>query len=419
MRKAGYKMKSVLTVLVILVVSIFLLACQSQHSMKIESIGDSKITVFDDTKVYFDLGLKELPESGDILRLDAGRVILKEISFPTYQLQPTVTANITLRSNGDPWDKSGSLFVIPKGADLTLIDFESDRFDLKSLDLTYPAISLSSAQNIRKENIKYQPNVELIRFMTPFGVGYFNNHERTKDRKPIYIPKWEDSVSWSQDITHLLPLLEGEVYVGVYIDTWDSKGYSISVSLDFDESTIENHKKKKSTVLPLVNSVKYAADQRHYDGFAYTPLVVDFTLPDNAKNAQLYYITTGHGGHSSGDEFVKRDNIISIDGEVIRQFIPWRDDCASFRRFNPSSGTWQAKDIVPNSTSIERIASSDFSRSNWCPGSDVVPDVMHLNELSGGKHRLEISIPEAQAAKENEHNYWMVSAYLTYESTKQ
>ena len=68
----------------------------------------------------------------------------------------------------------------------------------------------------------YQPTVELMRFMTPFGVGHYSSPEDslTKHRKPVYVDHWEDSVSWEQDITDLYPLLEGGAYVGIFIDTW-------------------------------------------------------------------------------------------------------------------------------------------------------------------------------------------------------
>lgn len=385
-------------------------AILSSCSPNITPQGNSEIVIFDNTQLYFDMALKSAPSDGSLIYADAGRVIIKKIKLPNYVLHPQVTLSVSLHSNGDPWDKSGSVFVIPKSAGPNLLDFENGTFNLEEFQQDYPGVSA-----YLKPSLQYTPNLELLRFMTPFGVGYFNEHERTKNRKPIYIPQWEEEVKWTQDVTHLLPALEDEVYIGVYIDTWDKKGYRISATLDFAESTFDNQLKKATQVLPLVNTIKYAAGQKHYDGFNQGSLNTEFILPKNAHRTKLHYITTGHGGHSTGDEFVKRENIISIDGSIIKKFIPWRDDCASFRRFNPSSGTWQAKDIMENSDSTEHIASSDFSRSNWCPGSDVLPEVIDLSGLTEGKHTLSINIPEAQLGKDDEHNYWMVSAYITYE----
>ena len=44
----------------------------------------------------------------------------------------------------------------------------------------------------------------------------------------------------------------------------------------------------------------------------------------------------------------------------------------------------------------EPVASSDFSRSNWCPGSDVMPEEVELTDIQPGEHTFIVSIPEAQ-----------------------
>ena len=63
----------------------------------------------------------------------------------------------------------------------------------------------------------------------------------------------------------------------------------------------------------------------------------------------------------------------------------------------------------------EPLASSDLSRSNWCPGSDVAPVTAPLGTLSAGEHTFKVDIPEAQPAVGEEMNHWLVSAYLVYE----
>ncbi|WP_420573115.1 peptide-N-glycosidase F-related protein [Kordia sp.] len=401
-------MKNIVTLCLLCI--IFITACAEK---KLETFGDASVSIFEDVHLHFDMAFKENPAKGNdgILRLDAGRVIVKKVKLPTYQKQAKATINLTLTSNGDPWDKSGSMFIIPKTSNLTLVDFETGKFDLTTLNETYPVVS-----TYQKDSILHEPNVELLRFMTPFGVGYFTNDERVKSRKPVYIPHWESDVKWSQDITHLLPLLEDEIYVGVFIDTWTKEGYKLTATLNFEESNIPNHSKKKQTVVPLVNTAKYASGQRLYDEFSRSDLEVNFDMPETFKNAKLYYITTGHGGHAKGDEFVKKENKISLDGKEIKAFIPWRDDCSSFRRFNPTSATWKASEFYDDVDDCEKIASSDLSRSNWCPGSDILPEIIPLNNLSKGKHTLTISIPEAQTAKQGEDNYWMVSAYIIYDN---
>lgn len=389
-------------------------SCEKQ----LTPIGNHSIAIFNQTKLNFDMKYKELEGQGvdSILRLDAGRVILKKITLPQYQIQPSIQLNISLTSNGDPWDKSGSFFIVPKSSHskVSLIDFENGNFDLTQFNTIYPAVK----DTLFYDSIKYSPNIELMRFMTPFGVGYFNDKERIKKRKPVYIPRWEDEVSWTTDLTHLADELTEEVYVGAFIDTWTKEGYKISAKLEYIESTIPQHQKKQVEILPLINTVKYASGQRNYDLFSRHPLSVDFSIPQSAKNVKLHYTTTGHGGHAEGDEFVKRKNIISIDDQILFEFTPWRDDCASFRRFNPTSGVWSVKVDSTENSKRENLASSDLSRSNWCPGSMVKPEIIPLDHLPYGDHTLSIAIPEAQARAEGEENYWMVSAYISYEKDK-
>ena len=63
----------------------------------------------------------------------------------------------------------------------------------------------------------------------------------------------------------------------------------------------------------------------------------------------------------------------------------------------------------------EPLGSSDLSRSNWCPGSDVVPEEVMLGDLKAGKHTFKISIPEAQEVDGDKLNHWLISAYLVWD----
>lgn len=175
-------------------------------------------------------------------------------------------------------------------------------------------------------------------------------------------------------------------------------------------------------VKPLMNTVYYIG-QTYPDIFSRKDVVMDFDMSKAAKNVRLKYIVTGHGGHSGGDEFVEKRNIVSVDGKEVLNFIPWRDDCASFRRFNPATGVW----LIPRVAAYigdkgyttkeieEPLASSDLSRSNWCPGSDVMPEEAVIGDLPAGKHSFKVSIPEAQQVDGNKLNHWLVSAYLVWE----
>ncbi|MEG2755219.1 MAG: peptide-N-glycosidase F-related protein, partial [Mucinivorans sp.] len=62
----------------------------------------------------------------------------------------------------------------------------------------------------------------------------------------------------------------------------------------------------------------------------------------------------------------------------------------------------------------ESLASSDISRSGWCPGTSVTPKMVPLQNVGAGNHSLRVSIPKAQTNKGDELNHWLVSAYIVY-----
>lgn len=385
--------------------------------------GDSVVQVFDKTPVRFAPDVYpdayHAPGPDSIYHLVNGRIILKKITLPDYKRSVSVKLRVTLASNGDRWDKSGSCFVLPKSSGINLLNIARGEKKFPAVDST----TLEQMVGIVPGS-DYQPTVELMRFMTPFGVGHFSspNDSLTQHRKPVYIDQWADSVTWEQDITDLYPLLEGGAYVGIFIDTWTTEGYVVSMSVDADESHLAYDPIQRRHVEPLLNTVYYEG-QTYPDIFARKDVSTEFEIPEGARNVRLKYIVTGHGGHSGGDEFVEKRNIVSVDGKEVLSFIPWRTDCASFRRFNPGTGVWLRKrlaayidkDGYSEKEVEEPLGSSDLSRSNWCPGSDVVPEEVLLTDIRPGKHTFTVSIPEAQEIDGNKLNHWLVSAYLVWD----
>ncbi|WP_158850756.1 PNGase F N-terminal domain-containing protein [Algibacter sp. L1A34] len=355
---------------------------------------------------------KTTVDDPEIIRLQGGRVILKKVTVPKFKKGTDVNIKLSLRSNGDKWDKSGSCFVITNPDDISFLNIAEGKAE-------FPKDSyVNEKHGGVKATKNYKPVVELLRFMTPFGVGHYSN-DKVKHRKPVYVPNWEKEVVWNQDISELESIVSDTFYVGVWIDAWSKVGYKVDLSLIYS-----GRPKQQREVLPLVNAVNYVKGQALPDFFANRSLEHTFVLDKNIKNAKLHYITTGHGGHSGGDEFIKIKNTVLVNGKTIIETIPWRDDCASFRRFNPTSGVWLRKDSTyyrDRKTKTykikeieERLASSDLSRSNWCPGSKVEPFVAELGDLESGEQSLTITIP-ATAAGKDKSNHWLVSAYITYD----
>lgn len=410
------------SILISLMVSLSVMAAPKSNHKEFAAKGNTTIKVFDKTNVHYDpakLGGFNAADADGIIRLVNGRIILKKIQVPHYERNVKVYIKTTIASNGDRWDKTGSCFVLPRKSAINLMTIAEGKNKFPAVD----SLKLEKLVGVVAGK-DYLPTVELMRFMTPFGVGFYssNNDTLTSKRRPVYIPKWEKCVQWQQDITDLYPLLEDEAYVGVFIDTWTEQGYLASMELQFKESPITCDRMQRRQVMPLLNTVYYIG-QEYPDIFARKPITTDFVLPKGVRNVRLKYIVTGHGGHDGGDEFVQKENILSVDGKEVKRFIPWRDDCASFRRFNPATGVWLEKRVASyigedgytEKEVEEPVASSDFSRSNWCPGTDVVPEEVELGDLKAGRHTFTVDIPKAQPINGNEMNHWLVSAYLVWD----
>lgn len=348
----------------------------------------------------------------EVKSLQKGRLVYKKIEVPDFPEGSDVRIKVTLKSAGDRWDKTGSCFVVTDPELISILDVSEG-------EKTFPKKSGIDGGNlgIRKTN-GYAPVIELLRFITPFGVGHFSQ-DGDAHRKPVYIPKWEEEVEWERDISQLLELVDNSFYIGVWIDSWTKEGYVLDLSLHYS-----NRPMKQVRIKSLINTVGYVDGQSLPEFFATKAVDQHFNFDKPVKNVKLHYITSGHGGHSGGDEFSKRSNRLILNDELLLDFVPWRDDCASFRRFNPSSGVWLKKDSASYidfeaqkykvKQIEERIASSDLSRSNWCPGAAVDPIIVELGDMKAGNHKMRIEI-DASPAEKDKYNHWLVSAYLTYE----
>jgi len=376
--------------------------------------GDHTVVLWDGDTLDFAGGRSPdtLPSTDGDYRLDAGRIRLKPISLPDRARRCDITLDVSLRSAGDPWDKSGTLFAF---ADEAGRDFLSRMQAGGDADTTTFA-GILAAPDPNPDQVR-TPALELMRFITPFGVGHFSHTERALGYKPESVGAWADSVHWSADLSGMQQWLTGAdtLWVGIYIDTWTDEGYTVSAHIQMEESALACDAALDQHTLPLLNTTKLAHDQRPFTAFNSGPLKVPFHLDSEALNATLDFLTTGHGGHAGGDEFTEQPHILVLDGDTLKAWTPWRNDCGAYRRFNPTSGFWPSTYVLNGDTLEERVASSDLSRSNWCPGDAVAPLTLDLGDLAAGDHTLEIAIPGAQAWTDSTFNFWNIAATLHWQ----
>ena len=356
-----------------------------------------RIPVFEDAQIHF---ADYEPIIGDIpfdttLHFSHGTLIVKRMRLPELPAHYQLFAEIHQRSNGDAYDRTASVFVIPTEK------AKSFRDGLQRLEALPSFVGKDGKeyQGIKAEK-DYLPPVELVRFFTSFGAGHFN------DRVQIDGLEWADENYYKMEVSELRDRLRGDVLIGAFIGNYDKGGHKLSLDLlAYPGENKWSGKPLKEHSIPLFNTcnVMEMSGQNYGRLFATDSLEVEFEIPDGAKNMRLRYISTGHGGWDNGDEFNPKENAIYIDG--VKQFThtPWRCDCATFRDQSPVSGNfWNG------------VSSSDYSRSGWCPGTATNPVYFDLSGLKPGKHTLRVAIPQGKDEGES-FSHWMVSGVLLYE----
>lgn len=346
------------------------------------------LKVFDNETINFS---DESKSDEKIKRLANGTIILKKIKFPSIKEGENIFVEVKQQSNGDAYDRTGTVFLIPQDKTTSFFD------GLEKGAKTLPAYDNGNGKQYygvtTTEN--YSPAIEMMRFFTAFGIQKFN-HIQLKGKD------WQTVSPYRQDITELKPSLsEKELWVGAFIGNYDKGGHRVSLEITIHKS--DQNIYKNNVAIPLFNTLNIMemAGQDYSTMFDKDKgLFVEFTLEKDLKNAQLRYITTGHGGWENGDEFVPKPNSIFLDGKMTFSFVPWRSDCGSYRLYNPASGNFP-----------DGLSSSDLSRSNWCPGTVTNPNFIPLGDLKAGKHTIQIKIPQGEK-EGTSFSSWNISGVL-------
>ena len=194
------------------------------------------------------------------LHTAGGTLIFKKLSLPDFPDHYQAFVELTTYSNGDAYDRTGSVFIVPQ-SEISFADAlvsgpdKLPAFEGKDGEI-YQGFLLT-------EN--YQPPIELLRFFTPFGVRHFN------ERVQLAGLDWEKEAYYKQEITDLNSELKGEVIIGVFIGNYDGGGHKINLDLSFypGSTSWENLGETQIWTLPLFNTANVlggAGQNRHEAG---------------------------------------------------------------------------------------------------------------------------------------------------------
>ncbi len=344
-----------------------------------------------------------------VLHFAGGTLALKRVLLPKLPDHYQTFIELHQRSNGDAYDRTGSVFVIP-GASSRLCPnfFDGINNHPDSLPIfigkdgqKYQGIksAISHLKEYYISSFIYEPPIELMRFFTPFGVGHFNNRFKLDELE------WADETYYKQEVTDLGQLLQGEVWIGVWIGNYDGGGHKVTLDIKsypgserWDDGDQNKSIKYCNSLFNTCNVLEMAG-QNYGKLFGTDSLTATFYVVGKEK-IRLRYISTGHGGWDGGDEFTPKTNTILVDGKPAFTYTPWREDCGCYRRFNPVSGNfWNG------------MSSSDYSRSGWCPGTATQPVYFDLSGLEPGNHTITVAIPQGEPLG-GSFSHWSVSGVL-------
>jgi len=188
--------------------------------------------------------------------------------------------------------------------------------------------------------------IQIIRYITPYGVAC--NHEL--------------------DVTDYASILQGEFEISMFIDTWGTGGWQITLDFDHQQGTPEYLYSVVDEVWDGAWDLGNPSDLQPVD-------TIEYVYPDDVLSSHLRLSTTGHGwgenNSQNAAEFYHATNYIDIDGSEYYTQDLWNacnpnpDNCTN------QAGTWQ------------------FNRAGWCPGAIAVPDNIDLtNEIAKGAVNL-------------------------------
>lgn len=177
--------------------------------------------------------------------------------------------------------------------------------------------------------------IQIIRYITPYGIAC--NHEL--------------------DVTDYASLLQGEFELTMFIDTWGTGGWQITLDIEYQQGTPDFLYSQVDEIWDGVYDLGNPSNLQPVE-------TVEYNYPTGVLSSHLRLSTTGHGwgdnNSQNAAEFYEATNFIDVDSspyytqELWNTCNPNPDNCTN------QLGTWQ------------------FNRAGWCPGAIAVPNVIDL-----------------------------------------
>ena len=300
------------------------------------------------------------PVPANTIRLANYRYARKLTDAELNSFQNKITMNVTIGALCDNYDRIG-------GVHLALVPKNQTTYAL-------------SDTNVKR--------IEIGRYITPF---------MNKNISPTPVPYTYNvdnlySVFSNTDLRNTYDMyVELDVFGVPYAANTQVAGCSgrndvFAGTLDFVTSNDPTITTSYNNLLPLLNSNELN-NYNNTDQAGQTVRLVNFNLNQSTDNAKFFIVSTPHGANSGGEEYVRRQNFVSLDNTQVLTFTPGGKSCEPYRMYNT-----QGNGIYGPSAQTTAWWSS---WNNWCPGDSVPTRSFTATSLSAGNHTIKYEVPAA------------------------
>lgn len=177
--------------------------------------------------------------------------------------------------------------------------------------------------------------IQIIRYITPYGVAC--NH--------------------TIDLTDYASLLQGEFEMRMFIDTWGTGGWNVTLDFDYQAGAPTYNYSMVDEIWDSKYDLGNPANLQPIDSISYE-------FPVNVEDSKLRISNTGHGWGSNNTnnaaEFYNATNFVFVNGTNTFTQNLWNDCNPNPDNCTGQQGTWQ------------------YSRAGWCPGTIAPPSEWSL-----------------------------------------
>lgn len=355
-------------ILAVLFVALFGVQAYAQSDTTTIRLYDNVVFYDGYNGTVFDAGLDD-----GILRIRNALYSVKMTPEQLDQFGDKVEMHVTIKALCDNYDRVGNinLALVPKGRE--------------------------SYNPYSKEDKDIVKRLEIGRFITPFM-----NMNIAPDTVPFF---WQ--VDFLSNIFHDTNLreqydiwVEFELFGIPYaanqqVSGCEGRNDVFAGTLEFRTSKPAAPSNTTDVLVPLWMKVPEdkGGNLNNYqegctDEIGTTQRTFTINLDEDISDGMFMLVLSNHGADAGGEEYSRRWHYIYFDDELINTFMPGRETCEPFRKYNTQSNGIYG--ILPKTDAAWQ------SFSNWCPGDVVDNRCYRVGAVSAGEHTFRISVPDAQ-----------------------